>query len=287
MNESITVLSSSWKEYELIDSGNRKKLERFGPMVLVRTEPKAWWEPALPTSEWSKAHAVHDDTKWIFHRKTNREWIMAFQSLAFQARLTDGSKHVGIFPEQSPHWEWITAKAKGKKHPSLLNLFGYTGAASLVAAKAGCVVTHVDASKPAITWGKANQELSGMQDVLIRWLLDDALKFSAREIRRGKTYDAIILDPPSFGRGPKNEVWKAERQLTELLSVCRQLLSPSPVFLILTMYNLEASSLMLGNILEDTMSGLKGRVHVGELALPHASSSKMLPLSIFGRWEQT
>jgi len=205
-----------------------------------------------------------------------------------QARFTETTKHVGVFPEQSPHWRWMQTRLKrdqGKPQPHLLNLFGYTGVASLVASAAGCAVTHVDASKPAVTWARTNQQLSDLSLSPIRWILDDATKYVKREIRRGVRYDGILLDPPSFGRGPNRELWKVEKQLTELLDICRQVLSDHPLFIILTMYNIEASSLMIGNLLTDTMHGCGGKVSVGELALKHKHSERLLPLSIFGRWE--
>ena len=177
------------------------------------------------------------------------------------------------------------AQSRGTTEPNVLNLFGYTGVASLVAAAAGCSVTHVDASKPAVTWARTNQQLSDLSLSPIRWILDDATKYVKREIRRGVRYDGILLDPPSFGRGPNRELWKVEKQLTDLLDICRQVLTDNPLFIILTMYNIEASSLMIGNLLSDTMHDRGGRVKVGELALKHKHSDRFLPLSIFGRWE--
>lgn len=285
----IEVAVSDWAEYELLDSGNCRKLERFGKHVVIRGEPKAWWKPDLPESDWSRAVAVHQDGRgWTMRGQVSREWPLHFGDLTLQARFTETSKHVGVFPEQSPHWQWMQAKLKqahGKTNPRLLNLFGYTGVASLVAAAAGCAVTHVDASKPALTWARANQQLSNLTDRPIRWILDDATKYVTREIRRGVRYDAILLDPPSFGRGPNRELWKVEKQLTDLLDICRQVLTEQPLFIILTMYNIEASSLMIGNLLSDTMRDRGGRVKVGELALKHQQSTRLLPLSIFGRWE--
>jgi len=285
----IEVAVSNWAEYELLDSGNCRKLERFGDRLVIRGEPKAWWKPDLPESDWNKAVAVHQDGRgWSFRGQVAREWPLAFDELTLQARFTETSKHVGVFPEQSPHWRWMQTRLKrdqGKPQPHLLNLFGYTGVASLVASAAGCAVTHVDASKPAITWARANQQLSRLVDRPIRWILDDATKYVTREIRRGVRYDAVLLDPPSFGRGPNRELWKVEKQLTDLLDICRQVLTDHPLFIILTMYNIEASSLMIGNLLSDAMRSHGGHVKVGELALKHQHSSRLLPLSIFGRWE--
>jgi 23S rRNA (cytosine1962-C5)-methyltransferase len=283
----IDVLASDWPEYELIDSGNRRKLERFGSHRLVRSEPKAWWAPDLPAVEWSRdVAAVEADGQWKTRGDVPRQWPMRFGKCVFEVRLTGMSKHVGIFPEQSPHWQWIQQKAAAAKRPlRVLSLFGYTGAASLVAAAEGCAVTHVDASKPAMSWARHNQQLSGLADAPVRWLLDDAFKFVKREVRRRNVYDAFILDPPSFGRGPNKEVWKVEEQLAELLSDCRSLCSDRPQFIILTMYSIEASAILVGNMLADMMRGMPGHISVGELTLPQQHSGKRLSLSIFGRWE--
>ncbi len=284
----LPVLSARWPDYALLDTGHRRKLERFGAHVIIRSEPKAWWEPALDQAAWAQAAAVHEDEgPWRLTRGTPREWTMRWRELTLQARLTDGSKHLGLFPEQAPHWEFIHthACAAGATPLRMLNLFGYTGAASLVAAAAGCAVTHVDASKPAVSWARHNQTLSGLERAPVRWILDDAVKFLRREIRREVRYDAISLDPPSFGRGPAGEVWKVEAMLPELLSLCRQALSKNPRFILLTMYNLEASALMLGNLLEEMMRGQGGRVTRGELALTAEASSRPLPLSLWARWE--
>ncbi|HBC87007.1 MAG TPA: SAM-dependent methyltransferase [Lentisphaeria bacterium] len=284
----IEILTSQWSEHELLDSGNRRKLERFGNHVLVRSEPKAWWKPSLPESEWQKADAVNDDSgRWIIgNRNPSREWLMKYGKITFQSRLTDMSKHVGIFPEQSPHWDWMTKKIadSGRKDIKVLNLFGYTGAATLAAASCGAGVTHVDASKPSVSWARRNQELSKLETAPVRWIIDDAVKFVKREIRRNSKYDAIVMDPPSFGRGPDGEIWKAEDSISEFLDLCRQTLTDKPLFIILTMYNLEASSIMLGNIMKDTMKPHGGTVSVGELALKEKSSERVLPMSIFSRW---
>ena len=284
----IEVLSSQWDEYALIDSGNRKKLERFGPYRVVRGEPKAWWKPSLSADHWEKAVAVHDDDRgWKFSAGAPRAWKMKWNGLSFEARLMEGSKHLGIFPEQSPHWEWIAQLGRtwGQEGKKALNLFGYTGAATLAAAKAGFAVTHVDASRPAIAWARANQESSGLGRAPIRWILDDALKFVRREVRRGNRYDLIMMDPPSFGRGPNKEVWKVEVQFPELLELCRQCLSPTPVGVAMTLYSLEASSLMLGNLMQEAMREHPGKISVGELALTPQNGGHLLPLSLWSRWE--
>jgi 23S rRNA (cytosine1962-C5)-methyltransferase len=298
---SIEVLCSEWKDYALLDSGRRRKLERFGAQVIIRSEPKAWWEPALPEADWARAQAVHEnDDRWQLAPTAAREWTMRWRELTLQTKLTDASKHLGVFPEQAPHWEFIQTSAgeqgAGRKSlpardnsepPKLLNLFGYTGVATLAAAAAGFAVTHVDASKPAVAWARHNQKLSGLDDAPIRWILDDAVKFVRREIRRGVRYDALALDPPSFGRGPAGEIWKVETGLPELLALCREALVEEPRFVLLTLYNLEASSLMLGNVLEQMMRGQPGRISIGELALAAtAPGARLLPLSLWGRWER-
>jgi 23S rRNA (cytosine1962-C5)-methyltransferase len=281
----LEVLSAPWQDYELLDSGNALKLERFGDRRLIREEPKAWWRPATGDEQWKRIFASCDRSgKWdVRSSKESRQWQLKLGEITFETRLTDMSKHVGVFPEQCPHWNWLTAKLKARPGARVLNLFGYTGAASLVAAAAGAQVTHVDASKPALAWARQNQALSGMENKPIRWLLDDAFRFVAREVRRGKTYDAILLDPPSFGRGPKGEVWKVEAQIVDFLHNMRRLLSDNPLCLVLTMYNLEASSIMLENLVRDQMPA--GKVTAGELALEPKYGHHRLPLSLYARWE--
>ncbi len=280
------ILSPDWPDYALLDSGGQRKLEQFGSTVLIRGEPKAWWRPGRESAEWRRAVAESKDAggKWRMRGEgeAERQWILTYGGLRFEARLTDRSKHVGIFPEQEPHWHWLKERLRKQKRPRVLNLFGYTGAASLVAAAAGAEVTHVDASKPALAWARHNQKLSGLGEAPIRWILDDAFKFGAREIRRNRHYDAILLDPPSFGRGPKGEIWKVENQIGLLLENLVRLLSARGL-LVLTLYNLEASSLMLRNLLQDHLRG--GRLQFGELGLREQSSERTLPLSLYARWE--
>ncbi len=280
----IRTALGGFPDYELLDSGRRCKLERFGSVTIIRGEPKAWWEPILPPEKWDEAIAVHDeDTGWDRAPQCPREWPIRLGNLTFLARISDTSKHLGIFPEQSPHWEAIRqAAAPGAR---LLNLFGYTGAATLVGAEAGWHPTHVDASKPAITWARDNQVASRLEDKPIRWIVEDAIKYVRREVKRGSRYDGILLDPPAFGRGPDGTIWKVERHLTELLELCREALTETPRLLLLTTYNIEASSLMLRNLVSDLMKPYGGQIEVGELALPHtADPERLLPLSIYARW---
>lgn len=305
----IPIIAPEWPEYELIDSGNCRKLERFGKYAIVRHEPKAWWRPALPEQDWAEAHASQDEEgKLVIAKKLPAAWPLKLEldphgpggkplAITLEARVSETSRHIGLFPEQAPHWrliaklgaELLKAAKSGEGRPRLLNLFGYTGAASLAAQAAGFSATHVDASRPAIAWAKRNQELSGLSDTPVRFLLDDVVKFVQREKRRGNRYEAILLDPPSFGRGPNREVWKVEGMVRDLLVDCRELLSDRARLLLLTMYNIEASALMLGNLMDDVLRGLPGSVTVGELAVPHTApgaEARFLPRSLFARWER-
>ena len=284
MADGPILLTPEWPGHALLDCGDRRKLERFGDQILIRGEPKAWWRVDPSLRAWNEAAGEIEDAggKWRLRKEARRVWPVRYGQLTLEARLTDMSKHVGIFPEQEPHWRWLTQKLRRRARPRVLNLFGYTGVASLVAAAAGAEVTHVDASKPSLSWARHNQELSGMADAPIRWLLDDAFKFVAREVRRGRQYDAILLDPPSFGRGPKGEIWKVEQQICELLDNIRRLLVSANGLVVLTLYNLEASSLMLKGLMEDHFPG--GTLEYGELVLP-AEAGRLLPLSLFARWE--
>lgn len=282
----IEVLLGGWDQYELLDSGDRRKLERFGDVVVVRGEPRAWWAPALPQADWDRAVAVHDEKRWTMRPGAPREWTLPLGDLRLLARFTETSKHLGVFPEQWPHWMSLAAHGapRAGRRPRLLNLFGYTGVASLAAARAGFEVTHIDASKTALAWARRNQELSGLGDTNVRFLLDDAAKFTTREERRGNAYEAILLDPPAFGRGPAKELWKVEAQVADLLATCGRLLSDDARLVILTMYNTDASALMLRNLMLGAMPGAGGTLAVGELALAHSTSPRLLPRSLWARW---
>ncbi|HPN84299.1 MAG TPA: class I SAM-dependent methyltransferase [Victivallales bacterium] len=278
--QTIKVKFSECDNYSLLDSGDGMKLENFAGVRIIRPEPKAWWKKDLPDSEWGQASASFDTKtgKWNVKKGQERSWRMDLLGFKMELRLNDNSKHVGIFPEQDPHWSLI--KVHGSKGRSLLNIFGYTGAATLAALSSGFSVTHVDASLPSLSWAKKNLEISGMSSFPVRWILDDAVKFVRREIRRGKKYDAIILDPPAFGRGPKGEIWKMEASIKEFLCDVSSLLSDDPLFIILTIYNIEASSLMPANIFVDIFGDLMS-VDCGELAIKHKNSAKNLPMSIY------
>ncbi len=286
----INVLTSQWEGHRLLDSGDGLKLEEIGGVRMIRSEPKAWWKQALPKSEWSKAVAIHEEGGREGHWKLNgncpRDWETKFGDIKLQLRFMDNSKQFGVFAEQSPHWKWLAEqKSTSNPRPRLLNLFGYTGAASLIAAKAGWSVTHVDASKPAVAWGRRNQEASKMTEEPIRWIIEDAPTFVKREIKRGNQYEAILMDPPAFGRGPTGEFWKVERDLAPLLRSCRELLSPQAKFIILTVYTIDASSILCHNLIEECTLGLGGKIDIGELALKQEGNGRLLPLSLWGRWQ--
>ncbi len=287
MSEQIKVLSSPCSDYELLDSGDRLKLERFGNVVTIRSEPKAWWMPSSPEL-WGKADCEHIDIApkhWSFSKRKTAP-ILDIEGVKFCTKFMDGTKHLGVFPEQLSHWNFILNSLKNRKfseRPKLLNLFGYTGAASLFAAKAGFDVTHVDASKPSVDWARKNQEISGLGDCTIRWIVDDALKYVKRQQRRGAKFDAIVLDPPAFGRGPKGELWKLEKMLPQLLEACRDIISARPVFVLLTLYSIDASSIMAGNMLKEYFGDIANfSLSYGELALK-PRKGYVLPLSIWAK----
>lgn len=288
----IQLWADEWDEYELLDSGGGKKFERFGVHTVVRDEPKAWWPARLPVACWGRADAIHttlsgERGRWQWRCAAPREWPLRFESLSFLARTAGGSKHVGVFPEQSAEWRFVRDRiaASNRRRARVLNLFGYTGALTLVAAQAGAEVTHVDASKVAIGWARDNQRASGLEEAPIRWILDDALKFAARERRRGVRYDVIVLDPPAFGRGPQGQVWKVEEQLLPLLRDCAMLLNDDPLFVFLTAYRTGESALVLDNVLRSALSGRGGRHAVGEFALRPKGDGFVLPMSGFALWE--
>lgn len=278
--------------YALLDSGDGRKLERFGPIIVDRPEPQALWSRRLGENAWSKAHGVFsasaDDEekgKWRFDKPVPDSWPVKVGDVTVSCRL-QGLWHVGLFPEQTPHWDWMLAeigKVTGER-PRVLNLFAYTGAASLLAARAGAEVTHVDASKKAIQWAKENQAASGLSDAPIRWILDDAAKFVAREVRRGKNYHVILIDPPKFGRGPDGEVWDLFQGLPGLLRNAAQLLAPETAAMVLTVYAIRASALAFEQLVADVLSDRGGSLTAGELALVAEGGASLVPTSLFVRW---
>jgi 23S rRNA (cytosine1962-C5)-methyltransferase len=296
----ITLLESSrWTDYELIDSGDGLKLERFGPYRFVRPEAQALWKPSLGHSVWQEVHGIFQPTSeesgghWKFIKKVEEKWVMQYpldkvdQSLRFTVMTTPG-RHLGVFPETAAHWDWMSGLVKSSGRPvKVLNLFGYTGLATLAVAAAGASVTHVDASKKSVGWARENQSLSGLDQRPIRWIVDDAVKFVQREGRRGVKYDGIILDPPKFGRGPKGEVWEVYKSLPELLDSCRSVLSDAPLFVVLTVYAVRASAIHLYFALQDSLKGWHGKLDAGELVMREKSAGRLLSHAVYARWESS
>lgn len=282
--------SPGWQDYALLDSGNGLKLERYGKYILRRPEPEAIWQPALPEKAWNGAHAYFKPSNeengghWETQKPVDDRWLMSYRGLRFWVQLS-ASRHLGVFPEQAAQWDWLSDQIQKAGRPiQVLNLFGYTGLASLAAAAAGAQVTHVDASRKVITWARENQDLSGLADRPIRWIVDDALKFIQREARRGSRYEGLILDPPKFGRGPKGEVWEFYKLLPELLAACGQVLSPQPRFIVLTAYAVKASALTLYYAVNEIMRKFSGRTEAGEVVLQEESSARLISMAIFARW---
>jgi 23S rRNA (cytosine1962-C5)-methyltransferase len=280
------------ENYALLDSGDGRKLEQYGPYRIVRPEGQAIWRPAWPDREWQRADAIFTgDTdeegigRWRFPRTPLGEtWPMQHGGVDYLGRFTS-FRHVGVFPEQASHWDHMAALIEGAKRPvKVLNLFGYTGLASLVAAKAGAEVTHVDASKKAIGWARENQEAARLADRPIRWIVEDAQKFAEREARRGSRYDIVLLDPPAYGRGPKGEVWQLFENLPAMVELCRSILTPKPLEVVLTAYSIRASFFAIHALMRDTFAGMGGRVESGELVIREKSAGRALSTSLFSRW---
>jgi 23S rRNA (cytosine1962-C5)-methyltransferase len=286
--------SSHWTDYALLDSGDGLKLERFGKYIFVRPESQAMWKRSLE-AEWKQAHAVFQPTgeesggHWDSKKKVEAQWEMYYplipSPLKFRVMTTPG-RHLGVFPEVAAHWDWFSGLiVQSKREINVLNLFGYTGLASLAAAAAGAKVTHVDASKKSVSWARDNQALSNLTGKPIRWIVDDASKFVQREARRGAKYDGIILDPPKFGRGPKGEVWEVYKSLPNLLETCRECLSENPLFVVTTIYAVRASAIHVAQAMEDMMSGFGGKIEMGELVTREQSAGRLLSQAVYARWE--
>ena len=290
--ETKLLIADDWDDYALLDSGHLQKLERFGSQTVIRPDPQAFWEPARPVETWradarfsSKNNDEDGSGSWeVLSPKAQDIWPMRWNGLTFNARRT-AFRHMGVFQEHSVHWRFARDQIRTAGRPvNTLNLFGYTGIMSLACAAAGAEVVHLDASPKSNGYGKENQSLSGLDDKPIRWIADDAMKFTAREIRRGNRYDGIILDPPKFGRGPKNETWRFEENLPELLDTVRDLLSDQPRFVILTAYAVRLSYLALAQALGDRLKPYGGTMEMGEMALPQKDSDRLLPTAIYARW---
>ena len=298
----ITLHPNNWNDYSLIDSGNGRKLERFGPYVFSRPEPQALWPQRLTKKTWANAAGTFSSAssleeneiagKWLIKPNILDRWEMSYEKIKFFATPT-AFRHLGFFPDQSPHWDWAAkkilsflSKSSITRPPKILNLFGYSGLASLHAASNGASVTHVDASKKAINFAFENRNLSGLQDLPIKYLTDDAIKFVNREIRRNNKYDAIILDPPKYGRGPNGEKWEFMQDLPILLKLLPQLLSNKPLFIILNSYAIRASCLSLHFSIKEIMEQYSGKVESGEISIVEDQENpRQISTAIFARWE--
>jgi 23S rRNA (cytosine1962-C5)-methyltransferase len=316
MAPEIHLLSSPrWKDYELLDSGDGLKLERFGSYTFVRPEVQAVWKRGLPAASWDSAHAVFQPSgeesggHWKFNKKVPEQWEMKytlFQSASDLSRtpheeimelrfsvMTTPGRHLGVFPECASHWDWMGEQIRigGRTgnpagHPAnVLNLFGYTGMASLACAASGAKVTHVDASRKSVSWARANQALSGLAEKPVRWIVDDAMKFVEREARRGVKYDGILFDPPKFGRGPKGEVWEIYKSLPQLLAASREVLSDRPLFVVLTVYAVKLSAIHTYFALDEMMKGRGGHLECGELVTEEKSVGRLLSQAVYARWK--
>jgi 23S rRNA (cytosine1962-C5)-methyltransferase len=286
----ITLVGEPWADYGLIDCGHGRKVERYGAYRFIRPEPQALWDPASTDwqadGEFVPGSDEEGGGRWDFARDVPRDgWPLGWDGVRFQAQTTP-FRHLGFFPDMAPVWTWMQAQLHGRTDPSVMNLFGYTGVGSLALSAAGAVVTHVDASKKSVEAAKRNALLSGMADRPIRWMIDDAAKFTAREVRRGKRYDGIILDPPKFGRGPTGEVWRLEEHLPGLIADCRTLLDADSAFLFLTVYAVRMSALAIGELVRQHFEDLGGTVECGELGVREEARGLILPTAIFARWSR-
>ena len=288
--EPTTLTTRGWKDYALLDSGDGRKLERYGRLTVVRPEPQCWWRPNDPAA-FDRADAVFDpqdeddDGRWRFRGKPVEAFPLAWEQVKFTGRFTP-FRHLAFFPEQAANWEWMTGRVRAAKRPlKVLNLFGYTGVASLALSAAGAEVTHVDASKKSVAWARENAEASGLADRPIRWIVEDARKYVAREVRRGSRYDGIVLDPPKYGRGPTGEVWRLFEDLPGLLTDCASLLSDDADFLLLNAYAARISGLSLAHLMAQAAAARGGRIDWGELALSEEGTNpRAIGLSFFARW---
>jgi 23S rRNA (cytosine1962-C5)-methyltransferase len=288
------LVADRWREYRLVDCGGGMKQEQWGPYTLVRPDPQILW-PRAGGAEWTGWDGFYHRSeqgggRWEFRRPLPEHWEIRYEALGLVFKIRPTSfKHTGLFPEQAANWEWCgerirAARERGRK-VSVLNLFGYTGAATCAAAKAGAEVCHVDAAEGMVRWCRENAALSGLGEAPIRYIADDCLKFVRRERKRGRRYDGILMDPPTFGRGSAGEMWRLEDSLWELLEECRGLLDDRPVFFLLNAYTARLSPTVAGNLLAQLMAGAGGEVSAGEVGLPIERDGRVLPCGIYGRWE--
>ena len=284
-------IATNWKDYEILDMANGEKLERWGGYTLIRPDPQIIWKNQSFPDKWKKANATYTRSKtgggaWNYKTKLPSAWQVKYKNLVFNIKPM-GFKHTGLFPEQAVNWDWMIDKIKSAKRPiKVLNLFAYTGGATVACLSAGAAVCHVDSSKGMVAWAKENVNSSGLQDKQIRYIVDDVVKFVQREIRRGNTYDAIIMDPPSYGRGTSGEVWQFESSISDLVELCTKVLSKDPLFFLINSYTTGISGEVLSNILKLNMKKYKGKISAGEIGLPMSNSNLILPCGIYGRWEK-
>lgn len=288
-------LANEWKDYKILDMADGQKLERWGDIVLSRPDPQIIWKSKSFPSKWKEINAEYHRSKtgggaWEFKKKMPKQWQVKYKKLIFNIKPM-GFKHTGLFPEQAVNWDWMIEKIqkekKNKKEVKVLNLFAYTGGATVACLSAGASVCHVDSSKGMTTWAKENVISSGLQERPVRFIIDDVVKFVNREIRRGNKYDAIIMDPPSYGRGAKGEVWQFENNIYDLVELCSKVLSDDPLFFLINSYTTGISSQVLKNILNMVISKkYRGEIDAGEIGLPMENSKLILPCGIYGRWEK-
>ena len=282
-------VANNWKDYEILDMANGEKLERWGDVILIRPDPQIIWKDKSFPNKWNSAHARYNRSSsggggWKYNKKIPQNWQIKYGDLTFNIKPM-GFKHTGLFPEQAVNWDWMINKIKGEKREiKVLNLFAYTGGATVACSYAGASVCHVDSSKGMTTWAKENVASSGLRERPVRFIVDDVVKFVNREIRRGNTYDGIIMDPPSYGRGTNGEVWKFEENISDLVELCTKVLSEKPLFFLINSYTTGISSTVLENILRMNINK-KGKFSHGEVGLPMTDSKLILPCGIYGRWE--
>ena len=282
-------IADQWNDYEVIDTSNGEKLERWGDYLLVRPDPQVIWNTARTNRGWKMMNGHYHRSKkgggeWEFF-DLPKQWSIAYKNLTFHLKPFS-FKHTGLFPEQAANWDWFSTKIQNAGRPvKVLNLFAYTGGATLAAAAAGASVTHVDASKGMVNWAKENARSSKLKESSVRWIVDDCVKFVEREIRRGNQYDAIIMDPPSYGRGPNGEIWKIEEAIHPLIKLCRQLLSKHPLFFLVNSYTTGLAPSVLTYMLATELQKFDGKTVSGELGLPVSSNGLILPCGASGRWE--
>ena len=287
MSDLETLIAEPWDDWGLIDCGDGRKLERYGGVSVVRPEPQAMWSPAQgdwdPDATFVPGSDEEGGGRWVQHRPVPNKWQLSRSEVRFAASLTP-FRHLGFFPDMAPQWDWMRERSEGAE---VLNLFGYTGVGTLLLSEGGARLVHVDASKKSVEQGKENARLSRLDNRPIRWIVDDATKFTAREVRRGRRYDGILLDPPKFGRGPTGELWRLEENLAPLLADCRKLLDADSRFLVLTVYAVRMSALAIGEIVKQTFADLGGRVEMGEMAVREEARGLLLPTAIFARWSKS